>query len=113
MGKLLAGCGAVVLNIGAERRPSEIAKEAPRSGSTVIMVSTHNDMALEYAHHLLEELNELDISVDIIMGGVLNQKTDTFSLPADVVDDLKKLGIRTSVDIKELATIFRNIEKRE
>lgn len=109
--RLLSRCGAGVINIGAEKNPSDIAKEALLSNASVVMISIHNGQALEYAHSLFEEINELGMSLEIIMGGVLNQKTDKVSYPIDVSEDLEKLGIRTSFCIEDLRTIFKVIPK--
>ena len=109
MERLLEAAGASVVSLGAERGPSDIAQETLRSGAQAILISTHNGMALEYAHSLQDEMKERGISVPIMMGGVLNQKTDTSPYPADVSEDLQRMGIKTSGDISDLIDLFRDI----
>jgi hypothetical protein len=73
--ELLARAGTEMINLGAE-----------------IEISTHNGMALEYAKRLKEELDKQNLSVPVVMGGILNQKVEDRALPVDVTTKLKKLG---------------------
>lgn len=107
MRSLIKKCGGVVTDIGPEKDPDEVAAGCLDSGADVLLVSTHNGMALEYARMLLEELEERGVSIPIVMGGVLNQKVEELPMPIDVDDEIAKLGIKTSRTLESLAEILR------
>lgn len=90
--ELLSGAGAKITNLGAEINPDQIAGAAKSCEAQTILISTHNGMALEYANRLKTELEKQMVDIPVVMGGVLNQKTDDAALPIDVTIDLKKLG---------------------
>jgi len=90
--ELLSGAGAKITNLGAEINPDQIAGAAKSCEAQTILISTHNGMALEYANRLKTELEKQKVDIPVVMGGVLNQKTDDAALPVDVTIDLKKLG---------------------
>ena len=90
--ELLSGAGAKITNLGAEINPDQIAGAAKSCEAQTILISTHNGMALEYANRLKTELEKQMVDIPVVMGGVLNQKTDDAALPVDVTIDLKKLG---------------------
>lgn len=90
---LLGTTGAEVVNLGPEKNPDEVAEGVLLNRVEAVLVSTHNGMALEYAKVLLAEMEERDLQVPIIFGGVLNQKVDDEIMPVDVDDDLARLGI--------------------
>ena len=48
--------------------------------------------ALEYARRLKEEMARRGADIPVVLGGILNQKVASQSLPVDVTGDLKKLG---------------------
>lgn len=89
---LLSLAGADVINIGSEKDPDEIARQAKISEVDAVLISTHNGNALHYANNLKKELNLNKIKVPVIIGGILNQKVEDQILPVDVSHDLKKLG---------------------
>ncbi|HOI80867.1 MAG TPA: hypothetical protein PLK59_01050 [Synergistales bacterium] len=111
--RLLESSGAIVVNEGPERNPDEIAVAVGREKAEVLIVSTHNGMALDYANALLEELEERDLSVPVFMGGVLNQKMEDKDMPIDVEGPLKDLGIRTGSDPSALLKDLMVIVKKE
>ncbi len=90
--ELLSSAGAKITNLGAEMNPDQIAKAAESREAQTILISTHNGMALEYANRLKAELDKQKGDISVVMGGVLNQKTDDTALPVDVTIDLKELG---------------------
>jgi methylmalonyl-CoA mutase cobalamin-binding subunit len=90
--RLLAEAGALMVNLGAEKDPEEVAQAARAHAVNTILISTHNGMALEYAHRLQEALKKNKIAVPVVMGGVLNQKMESQALPIDVTSNLKKMG---------------------
>jgi len=85
-----------ITKLGAEVNPDKIARAAKTGNVEVILISTHNGMALEYAKHLKTELDKQKIDVPVVMGGVLNQKVDEAALPVDVTSQLKELGFYPS-----------------
>lgn len=96
MAQLLTEAGARVTNLGAEVNPGELADRAQALKADAILLSTHNGMALEYASQLKEKLKKKNLSIPVLMGGVLNQKFEDQELPVDVTGDLKALGFHTS-----------------
>jgi len=100
--KLLKQAGSIVINIGAEKNPDEVVLACASSGAEIILISTHNGMALEYARNLIDEMQEQNISVPLCMGGVLNQNTEEDTVPVDVSCDLESLGIGIVSDLTQL-----------
>ncbi len=89
--ELLSKAGAVMINLGAEINPDQIASAASKN-IDAILISTHNGMALEYAKCLKKELNKHGLRIPVVMGGILNQKIEDAALPIDVTANLKELG---------------------
>ena len=100
--KLLDRAGCVVINIGAERNPDEVVLAAVESKAEIILISTHNGMALEYARNIFDEMEEQNVCFPICMGGVLNQNTEEGTVPIDVSSDLERLGIGIVTDLRLL-----------
>jgi methylmalonyl-CoA mutase cobalamin-binding subunit len=90
--ELLARAGTEMINLGAEIDPDQIVSAAGMKEVDAILISTHNGMALEYAKRLKKELDKQNLSVPVVMGGILNQKVEDRALPVDVTTKLKKLG---------------------
>jgi methylmalonyl-CoA mutase cobalamin-binding subunit len=97
--ELLRQAGAEVINLGAEQNPGDVAQAAQARDVEAILVSTHNGMALEYAQRLQAELEQRDLRLPVLMGGVLNQKVSSQALPVDVTAELQQLGIHTSAQL--------------
>jgi hypothetical protein len=91
--QLCAEAGAEVLYLGAERNPEEVIAAANAFDSDVILLSTHNGMALEYAKRLQRVMKQNHRMFPIIIGGVLNQKVPGKALPVDVTTKLLSLGL--------------------
>ena len=89
---LLSEAGVHIINLGAEINPDEVVSAACNNEVDAILISTHNGMALDYANHLKDELERHNVSVPVLIGGVLNQKIEAEALPIDVTDNLKQLG---------------------
>jgi methylmalonyl-CoA mutase cobalamin-binding subunit len=90
--QLLSEAGAEMIYMGAEVNPEEIVSEAGTQKADAILVSTHNGMALEYAKQLRTALEVQKIRLPVLIGGILNQKVESQSLPVDVTANLKELG---------------------
>jgi len=67
----------------------------------MILVSTHNGMALEYAKLLKKEIRKRCLTIPVVMGGVLNQKVEDRALPVDVSQDLKALGFKVATRLDD------------
>jgi hypothetical protein len=65
-----------------------------------LLISTHNGMALDYSKRLKEELNKRNLTIPVIMGGVLNQKIGGQALPVDVSRNIKELGFYPSAKLE-------------
>ena len=81
-----------MIYMGAEINPDEIVSEANTQTADAILVSTHNGMALEYAKQLSAALERQKIRLPVLIGGILNQKVESQSLPVDVTGNLRELG---------------------
>lgn len=92
---------------GVDVDPDTFAELAQRHGATVVLVSTHNGMALDYAKRLQREFQARDLAIPIAMGGKLNQDSPEASAPVDVSDDLGRLGIHVCDDIDGLLAALR------
>ena len=90
--RLLSEAGAEMIYMGAEVNPDEIVSEANTQNAEAILVSTHNGMAHEYAKQLRAALDRQKIRLPVLIGGILNQKVESQSLPVDVTGNLKELG---------------------
>jgi methylmalonyl-CoA mutase cobalamin-binding subunit len=97
--ELLSRAGMHITNLGAEVNPDKIAQAAKTGNVEVILISTHNGMALEYAKCLKTELDKQKVDVPVVMGGVLNQKVEEEALPVDVTSQLKELGFYPSLKL--------------
>lgn len=102
LGQLLSEAGARVVNLGAEQNPQQIADAAVEHGVDGILLSTHNGNALEYAERLQESLRGLECDTPVVVGGVLNQKTDDSVLPVPVNSELKRLGFGVAGNLEQL-----------
>jgi methylmalonyl-CoA mutase cobalamin-binding subunit len=108
--ELLSRAGMKITNLGAEVNPDKIAQAAEAGNVEVILISTHNGMALEYAQRLKTELEKQKVDVPVVMGGVLNQKVGEATLPVDVTSQLKELGFYPS---PKLEGNFRKLLERD
>ena len=106
LSQLLSEAGAVVINLGAEQNPNDLVDAILEHDADVLMLSTHNGMALEYAKQLKHQLDQASVSVPVIIGGVLNQKVEQHALPVPVVDELVALGMRPAVGLPNLARLL-------
>ena len=63
-------------------------------------------MALDYAQRLKALLDEQNVAIPVIIGGVLNQKVDHAELPVPVVSELAELGFHPSVSLPGLPALL-------
>ncbi len=93
-----------IIDGGVSRDPHEVAKYAFDGCATFIAISTYSGIALNYMYKLGEELEKLDFQVPVFIGGKLNQVKDgdESSLPVDVTEDLKQLGVIVCLTVEDL-----------
>jgi methylmalonyl-CoA mutase cobalamin-binding subunit len=98
----LRAAGVKLVIAGTSVDPDEFADLALEVDATGLVVSTHNGMALTYAEHLLQQLDDRALKLPVYMGGTLNQDFEGVDTPVDVRDRLTDMGIRvceTAADI--------------
>lgn len=106
LAQLLSEAGATVLNLGAEQNPSDLVAALKQQQADVLMISTHNGMALDYGRQLKQLLDSASVTVPVIMGGVLNQKVEGVELPVAVIDELKQLGFYPATSLPGLTKLI-------
>jgi methylmalonyl-CoA mutase cobalamin-binding subunit len=106
LAQLLGETDARVIYLGAEQNPSDLVTALQQQPVDALLLSTHNGMALEYAQQLKQLLEAADISLPVIMGGVLNQKTEDQALPVPVFDELKALGMVPAMALPAFAKLL-------
>jgi len=106
LAELLGETGAEVEYLGAEQDPGDLVAALRQRPADALLLSTHNGMALEYARQLKDLLAREDISLPIVIGGVLNQKVDGEALPVTVIEELKALGMRPAAALPALTRLL-------
>ena len=106
LAQLLDEAGAEVVYLGAEQGPGDLLAALRRQPADALLLSTHNGMALEYANQLKQALDAEQISLPVIMGGVLNQKVEEQALPVPVLDELRALGMRPANSLPGLVKLL-------
>ena len=106
LAQLLSETDADVVYLGAEQNPSDLVAALLAQPVDVLLLSTHNGMALEYANQLKKLLDDASLSLPVIIGGVLNQKIDAEALPVPVVDELKALGMHPAISLPGLTRLL-------
>jgi methylmalonyl-CoA mutase cobalamin-binding subunit len=92
---------------GTSLDPDEFADLALEVAARVLIVSTHNGMALTYGRQLQVELAARGLEVRVFMGGTLNQDFEGVDTPVDVRDDLIAEGIHACREINEMIELLR------
>ena len=106
---VLIEAGANVFDLGANVTPDEVVDTVVETGSSFILMSTYNGIALTYGKTLLEDLKEKGLGdTTIIMGGLLNENMKGESLPVNVDKELTELGIICSASADELVDIIKD-----
>ncbi|MDH3387166.1 MAG: cobalamin-dependent protein, partial [Gammaproteobacteria bacterium] len=106
LAQLLGEAGAEVEYLGAEKNPADLIAAIMRQPADALLLSTHNGMALEYAQQLKRLLDDAGISLPVVMGGVLNQKTEDQELPVPVIDELRALGMHPAAALPALVRLL-------
>ena len=104
---LLRACGAELVNLGPSVESTELLVEAiSEFHPQVVVLTTHNGKALEYAKNLTAAMRQSQANALVIMGGKLNQNLGG-ELPVDVSADLDRMGIITSTDLQDIPSMIR------
>ena len=106
LAQLLSEAGAEVVNLGAEQAPEQIVNQLQIDLVDAVLLSTHNGMALDYARMLQSRLQENKFEMPILMGGVLNQKTEGEELPVPVANELKAMGFHPAIGLPNLTKLL-------
>ena len=104
LAELLRMSGAEVINLGAEQDAGQVAAGLQLHVPDVLLLSTHNGMALEYGQQLRRLMDEMDNATPVLMGGVLNQKVPDQLLPVPVGRELSALGFKPLDTVEKLLT---------
>lgn len=98
--------GVHVIDGGVSTDPDVVVKAALENEASFIAISTYNGVALDYIKKVRAELEDQNISLPIFVGGKLNQVNDDdhSSLPVDVSDDLRQLGVIVCISVEDLLT---------
>ena len=110
---VLEKAGAKIYDIGTDASPTEIAETVIETDSQYAVISTYNGIALTFGKRVLEELKKYHLDVPVFMGGILNENMDNGSLPVDVTDQLKALGIHCTKQAEEIVGIMDEINKKK
>lgn len=106
---VLAEMGADVINGGVDVDPPTALDLADEEGTKYIGISVHNGQGLDYAKQILDLAAKRDKEYHIFMGGKLNAILPGDSVPTDVTDKIKELGI-TAEDFYEQICMIRDTE---
>jgi methylmalonyl-CoA mutase cobalamin-binding subunit len=101
------GGDPVVAGTGVD--PDELADLAWEVNASVVLVSTHNGMALAYTQQLLDELRVRRMRLKVVIGGVLNQDFPGEATPRDVTAEIVALGIGVCKDPAQLPAVLAEI----
>lgn len=105
---LLLKSGAKVFDLGSNVEPQEIIDTIIETESKVVVISTFNGIALTYAKNLCKLLNENNIELKVIMGGLLNENMDNSGLAVDVSKDISELGVICPKSADSIIDIIKN-----
>lgn len=90
---VLREAGAQVYDLGTSVPPKEIVDTVMETESKAVLISTYNGIALTYTKDLLKVLEEYQLQVPVIIGGLLNENQEDGQLAVDVSEDIKSLGV--------------------
>ena len=100
--------GVAAIRAGTSVDPDQFAQLALDHHADILLVTTHNGMALGYAEQLLTELRFVGASPTIAMGGVLNQDDGESDSPVDVRPALARLGVRPCEEVSDIGALLES-----
>ncbi len=91
-----------VIDAGVSTDPEDLAERA--KAADFIAVSTYCGVALDYVQELLREMARIGLAVPIFIGGKLNRipGDSQTSMPVDVTDDLRELGLKVCLSVEDM-----------
>lgn len=104
---ILLKANATVFDLGSSVPVAEIIDTVMETESSVVIMSTFNGIALSFAQELLKALEEKNLKVHLIMGGLLNEVRDAGGLPKDVTKELTALGVNCDNKAEKIVDIVR------
>jgi methylmalonyl-CoA mutase cobalamin-binding subunit len=102
LAELLSEAGAEVVNLGAEQNTDQLMQALKQNPFDALLISTHNGMSLEYAQQLKLAMDDEQLQLPVVIGGVLNQKVDDHELPVPVEKELAALGFHPALSLPNL-----------
>jgi methylmalonyl-CoA mutase cobalamin-binding subunit len=103
---LLRANGAEIENLGPSVESTKTLVDAiSELHPQVVVLTTHNGKALEYAKSLMTQMKQTETHALVIMGGKLNQNLGG-ELPVDVSVDLNRMGIVTSTNLQDIPSLI-------
>jgi methylmalonyl-CoA mutase cobalamin-binding subunit len=109
VGSVLQEAGATIYDIGTDASPMEIVEMVIETDSNFVAISTYNGIALTFGKRTLEALGKYNLKVPVFMGGLLNENLEEESLPVDVTDKLKELGVLCSGQADEMVSMISKL----
>ena len=113
LSELLSEAGADVINLGAEQSIDQLMEAMKHQTIDALLISTHNGMALDYASQLKVAMNDEDLQMPVVIGGVLNQKVDYHELPVPVEKELIALGFHPALSLPNLPNLLTKVDEIE
>ena len=91
-----------VIDAGVSADPENVAERA--RVADFVAVSTYCGVALDYVRDLRREMARLGLETPIFIGGKLNRIPDDSqtSMPEDVTDDLRELGVTVCLRVEDM-----------
>lgn len=96
---VLSAMGAEVINAGVDVDPIDLVDLAKEVGTQYIGVSCHNGQSLDYARQLKQVSEGTDNK--LFLGGVINTILPGDSVPTDVTDMIRELGVLATNELEE------------
>jgi methanogenic corrinoid protein MtbC1 len=99
---VLEQLGVELIDAGVSTDPDVVAELS--SKTDFLAVSTYSGVALDYVRALLDEMTRVGSEIPVFIGGRLNRVPDQgdMSLPVDVTDDLRNLGVKVCFSVDEM-----------
>jgi methylmalonyl-CoA mutase cobalamin-binding subunit len=91
-----------VIDAGVSTDPDAVAERA--KAADFVAVSTYSGVALDYVQELRREMTSSGLEMPIFIGGKLNRVPEhsPSSMPVDVTDDLRALGVRVCLRVEDM-----------
>lgn len=111
--QVLKRLGLEVIDAGVSVDPDIVTKRAKAEKADFIAISSYNGVVLTYLQSLYHEMNQIDLSIPIFVGGKLNQIPDDSptSLPVDVTDELGNMGAIVCYHVEDMLEKLLKIAK--